>query len=372
MKFVILLVCLFGGAVLGGGHDHKPHPRPPPRFPFVIAKPFQSGKKEQKFGFKFGVVSYGNATLDVNLVKIVKFNFRNRTCEKADFDLKLKLIDVNKTDIYKEVHGDHPIPKPHPKPHPRPHHKPHPNPKPHPKPHPRPHHKHHPSPKPHPKPHPRPKPREAILGYVGTDSLSCHHQGMYFIGYGRRPNITEVEGLQWKPHPHPRPSPVQKVFIRVNGCRPPPRPSVGVLVKPVKEAVKGKEYSFEFGVVSMNSTLDATKVKVKKINVKDRKLEDVDFTISLKEVDGDEIHPLDSDKLPKPKYALAGHGTHSNITCSHQGEYLVAYDTHDTFSLSSPIPRPHPRPILRPVRKFRLGVKGCPRPKPMPEPEPFE
>ena len=199
-KFIVIAAFLVLGAL---AHDGK-KPRPRPRFPVVLVKSAHKGEKGKPFGFKFAVLNFGNATLDVANLHLKKVNIRNKTLDDADFDIKAKVIDRDDVkekieeirekieDIREKVEDR----KPHPKPHPEPHHKPHP--------------------KPHPRPHP--KPNSAIIGVAGTKELTCEHRGFYILAYGKRPEPRAAEkSKDRKPHPKP----FKKFVVIVEGCRKP-------------------------------------------------------------------------------------------------------------------------------------------------------
>ena len=142
-----------------------------------------------------------------------------------------------------------------------------------------------------------------------------------------------------------------------------------------------------------NATLDVANLHLKKVNFRNRTLEDADFGIKAKGVDRDDVkekieefrekiedirekildrkpHPKPHPKphrkphpRPRPNPAIIGVAGTKEVTCEYRGVYLLAYGRkpEPREAIESKDRRPHPSP--KPIRKFIVIVEGCRRPE---------
>ena len=189
-KFIAISACLKLSTL---AHPGK---LKPPKFPVVVAKPFQKGEQGKDLEFKFAVLNFGDIELNFEDVYLKKVDFKNKALVNSEFELVGRVIKGEELEQkMKEVkekiedNGDEIKDKVEEKT------------------------GHRPGPRPHPRTFP--KPNSAIIGKAESKGLSCDDQDVYILAYGYKPEPKEGKE-QRRPRPGPSPKPYRKI---VEGCR---------------------------------------------------------------------------------------------------------------------------------------------------------
>ena len=375
-----------------GDDKKRPHPGPreivvlvegckipAPKVPIVLAKPFHKAEQGNKLEAKFAVFNFGDVDLDVNEVRLKKFDFKSNELVDTNFkvvgkvlkseELNDKLGEIKEAikEKIEERAGDKPWPMPLPKPHPP----------------------------------PLPKPNSAIFGKFEGDAVGCKDQGLYVLGYGKIPELEKGED----PKPYLRHRQFKKILFVVEGCnnRPPKFPVV--LAKPFHKAEKGEKLEVKFAVFNFrDADLDLNNFHLKKFDSESKTLVDTNFKVIGKVLKGEELknsldeikeaieekvkekvedkkgpkplpkpHPKPHPKprpppLPKPNSAIFGKFEGVVVGCKDQGVYVLGYGKKPEPKETKDKKRPRPHRGPKPIRKIVIAVEGCKKPEPRPDP----